>query len=381
MFQQRLSSEETSKMRQDFGNLEVDCAAVGSVSRRDFLAAAAALGAASFLPAGSALAQKTSEEQSSGPQLIDLEHHLMPPVFRNATREQFAAQAQGFLPPGVLTWTPASSIEAMERTGVGTAIVSISTPGIWFGDVQAARSLARACNEYAAEMVRDYPGRFGSFASVALPDTEGSLKEIEYAFDQLKADGICVLSSYGDKWLGDPSFNPVFEELDRRKAIVYCHPTAPSCCRNLIPWVPQPVLEFPFDTTRTVASLLYSGTLTRFKNIRFIFAHAGGAVPMLAGRIEALGAGVRKELAEKVPNGVEYELKRLYWEIASSAYRPAIAALKSFAPLSQIMFGSDFPFVPIEATAFGLRKMGLSSDELRAISRENALALLPRFRT
>ena len=263
------------------------------------------------------------------------------------------------MPPGVLTWTPASSIEAMDRTGVGTAIVSISTPGIWFGDVQSARSLARECNEYAADMARDYPRRFGSFASVALPDTEGSLKEIEYAFDQLKADGICVLSSYGDKWLGDPSFMPIFEELDRRKAIVYCHPTAPSCCRNLIPWVPQPVLEFPFDTTRAVASLLYSGTLTRFKNIRFIFAHAGGAVPMLAGRIEALVRAYEKNSPRRCRTAWNMSLSGSTGRLPARPIDPH-RCTESFAPLSQIMFGSDFPFVPIEATAFGLKKMGLS---------------------
>jgi predicted TIM-barrel fold metal-dependent hydrolase len=268
----------------------------------------------------------------------------------------------------------------MDRTNVSTAFVTISTPGVWFGDVPAARDLSRKCNEFAARMVGDYPGRFGSFAVVALPDVEGSLNEIAYAFDQLKADGICLQSSYGDKWLGDPSFDPVFEELDHRKATVYCHPTAPAACRTLIPWVPQPVLEFPFDTTRTVASLLYSGTLNRFKNIRFIFAHAGGAVPMLAGRIAALGAGVRKELAEKVPNGVEYELMRLYWEVAGAANRPAMAALMNFAPLDHIMFGSDFPFVPIEATAFGLNKVALSPNELEVILNKNASALFPKYR-
>ena len=326
---------------------------------------------------------QTAQNQTNGSRpgfrLIDLEHHFMPPFWLDAVKEQLAAQAQGFLPPAVKSWTPDKSIEAMDRTNVATSFVTVSTPGVWFGDVQAARELSRKCNEYAARMVKDYPGRFGSFATTALPDIEGSLKEIEYALDQLEADGICLQSSYGDKWLGDPSFDPVFEELDRRKAIIYCHPTAPAACRTLIPWVPQPVLEFPFDTTRTVASLLYSGTLNRFKNIRYIFAHAGGAVPMLAGRIAALGAGVRKELAEKVPNGVEYELKRLYWEVAGATNRPAMAALMNFAALDHIMFGSDFPFVPIEATAFGLNQVGLGQKELERIANTNAAALFPKY--
>lgn len=160
---------------------------------------------------------------------------------------------------------------------------------VWFGDVQAARTLARKCNEYLAQLVRDFPDRFGFFAAVPLPDTEGSLQEITYALDTLKADGIGLMTNYGDKWPGDPAYAAVFDELNRRHAVVFVHPTPPNCCKNLVPHVPTAFTEFPHDTTRAVTSLLYSGSLARLRDIHFIFCHAVGTIPMLAGRIAELG--------------------------------------------------------------------------------------------
>ncbi|HLQ27551.1 MAG TPA: amidohydrolase family protein [Acidiferrobacterales bacterium] len=347
------------------------------VSRRRFLTTLAALGASAILPAGVLRAQTPAA--GAKPRLIDVHHHIMPPVYMAEARERVLAQVQGILPPAVAEWTPQKALAEMDKNGIATAIVSITSPGIWFGDVQAARSLARKCNDYAAQLIKDYPGRFGLFASVPLPDTEGSLREIEYALEVLKADGIGLMTSYGDKWPGDPAFAPVFDELNRRKAVVYFHPTAPICCQNLMAYVPQTLTEFPHDTTRAVTSLLFSGSLARLRDIRFIFSHAGGTVPMLAGRIARL-SGTRKDLAEKVPNGVENELKRLHYEIANSANPSAIAALTKLVPTSQIMFGSDYPFVPIGATAVGMTKLGLSAADLQAIERDNAIALLPRLK-
>ncbi len=344
-------------------------------SRRQFLVSAAALGAGAILPSAAAYAQTMTG--AGGPGLIDVHHHILPPAYLAEAREQVLAQVQNILPPAVANWTPQKSLEEMDRLGISTSIVSISSPGIWFGNQQAGRSLARKCNEYAAELGRNHPGRFGSFASIPLPDAEGSLKEIAYALDVLKADGICLLSSYGDKWLGDPAYAAVLDELNRRRAIVYVHPTAPNCCRDLMSYIPQPLTEFPHDTTRTITSLLYTGSFGRLTDIRFIFSHAGGTMPMLAGRIAQLGK--RKDLAAKVPNGVEYELKRLYYEIANSANKSAMSALMNLVPTSQIMFGSDNPFVPLATTAEGFARLGLSPAEVQAIGRDNALRLMPRF--
>jgi predicted TIM-barrel fold metal-dependent hydrolase len=262
----------------------------------------------------------------------------------------------------------------MDETGVATAIVSISAPGVWFGDVAQGRRLSRETSLFAAQMRQRHPKRFGFFAALPLPDIEGSLREIEYAFDQLHTNGVVLMTSYGDRWLGDPSFDPVMQELDRRGAIVYVHPGSPACCSQLMSYVPPFLTEFTQDTNRTITSLMFSGQLVRRRAIRFIFSHAGGTIPMLAGRISQLSTSV-PQLAAAVPDGVEAELRRLYYEVANSANRPAIAALLSLVPATQVMFGSDFPLVPIAATQAKLSGLGLSESDLASLSRGTAAKL------
>jgi predicted TIM-barrel fold metal-dependent hydrolase len=314
------------------------------------------------------------------PQLVDVHHHIIPPFYLTENRERIAGGRGGQISAAWLEWESSKALDAMDEHGVATAVLSLSSPGVWFGDADAARRTARRCNDYAAELRRSHPGRFGLFSALPLPDTEGSLREIEYALDVLKADGVGLLTSYGDdagcKWLGNPVFAPVFEELNRRKAVVFVHPTTPGCCQNLLPDVAPLVSEITQDTTRAVTNLMFTGAFTRFKDIRFIFTHAGGNVPMSLGRMHQYGP---KNLAEKVPNGIEYELKRLHYDIAGTAYRPAIAALTALVPVTQILFGSDHPYVPLGETAHGFTRMGLSSAYLQTIGRAYALALLPRL--
>jgi 6-methylsalicylate decarboxylase len=339
-----------------------------ALDRRKFIAGLVATGiAATGRPACAA----------GGRRLIDVHNHVIPPFYLAENRDRIAGSRGGEISRAWLDWTPQQSIETMDAHGVETAMLSLSTPGVWFGNVESARSIARRFNEYTSELAARHPGRFGLFGAIPLPDAEGALREIEYAFDTLKADGIGLLTSYGDKWLGDPDYAPVLAELNRRKAVVFVHPTTPNCCRTLMPGTSTIIAEVPHDTTRTVMSLLYSGTLTKFADIRFIFCHAGGTVPVVATRMTQYGP---KDLAEKVPQGVEYELKRLYYDIAVSGHRPAIAALTNLIPISQILFGSDFPYRPLGESADTLAQIGLTEVDLRAIGRENALGLLPRLR-
>lgn len=340
------------------------------LSRRDLIAGAAAM-------TGGVAAAGLPLSAQPGPALVDVHHHTVPPFWFEEVKDRIAAQGGGRIVPGWLGWSPQKALEEMDKNGVGTAILSISTPGIWFGDVAQSRRLARGVNEYAARMTADHKGRFGLFAALPAPDIDGSLAEIAFAFDQLRADGIGLLTSYGDKWLGDPVYEPILAELERRRAVVYVHPATPGCCSALMPHVPPFLTEFIQETNRAITSLMYSGSLARFRNIRWIFSHAGGTMPMLAGRVAQLGS--LPALAAKVPDGVEAELKRLHYEIANSANRPAIAALTSLVPMSQIMFGSDYPLVPLPATANGLRGLELSPADLAAISRQNAVRLFPRL--
>ena len=308
------------------------------------------------------------------PHRIDVHYHILPGRYASDERIREHMRTQ-YVDPATLGWTPQQAIEDMDRNGIERGIGSIVVPGVWLGDVAHGRRIAREWNEDAARIARDHPGRFGVFAPIPLPDTAGSLAEIAYALDVLQADGIGLMTSYDDRWLGDPSFAPVYEELNRRKAVVFVHPTVPVCCAGILPAVPSFIVEVPTDTTRAITSLLLTGTLARFPDIRFIFSHGGGTVTVLAARITGL-TRMRKDLAERLPGGAEPELAKLYYDTAIAANPVTMAALTKLAPISHILFGSDYPFVPVAATAMGLKGVGLAPADLAAIERGNAEALL-----
>jgi 6-methylsalicylate decarboxylase len=309
---------------------------------------------------------------------IDVHNHFTPPAYLAVMREQIIA-AIDTDPAPVLQWNPGHAIEEMDQSGVATAVLSLSTPGLWVLDDEArVREITRRSNEYAAGLVREYPGRFGLFAALPLPDVEGSLAEATYALDELKADGIGILTSYAEKYPGDPAFKPLFAELNRRKAVVFVHPTSPQCCGNSLPGLPPPLLEFMFDVTRAITSLLFAGTFSAFPEIKFIFTHAGGTMTPISGRINAFGLR-HPEYDAVLPHGVMYEIKRLYYDIANSSNPSPMSALMNLVPTSQILFGSDTPYVPIAVTAGGLDRATLADDVRLAINRGNALKLLPRL--
>ena len=267
----------------------------------------------------------------------------------------------------------------MDKAGVAVAMLSVTTPALNFTSGDAARKLARECNDYAAKLVADHPGRFGSFAMIPLTDIDGSLREIEYALDTLKADGIGLMTSYHDKWLGDPSFLPVMEELNRRKALVYTHPTTANCCVNLVRTQQPQMIEWGTDTTRTIADIVFSGNAQKFRDIRWIFSHAGGTMPFLIERF------VRNPLLDPkakptVPDGTLAELKRFYYDTAQTSNKSAMSALSAIIPASQIVFGTDFPYRTGIEHVKGLREAGVFTDaQLLDIERGNALKLLPRL--
>ena len=344
-----------------------------STGRRSFLLGSAATLASSLAFSSGAFAQGTT------PRRIDVHNHLNPPPYLAAGRSQIIGITD--TDPGpVLNWSPARALEEMDRTGVAVAILSMLGPAISSlgGDHEQWRKLSRACNEYAASLLHDHPGRFGNFAAVPLPDVEGSIVEAVYALDVLKADGIGIFTSYGDQHPGDATFRPFFAELNRRKAVVFVHPVSPQCCAKSVSGIPPSLDEFMFDVTRAITSLLFGGTFAMFPDIRFIFTHAGGTMTPISGRIDAFGARHR-EYDAAAPNGVYHELKKLHYDIANSTNPSAMSALMNLVPTTQILFGSDTPFVPIVATATGIDKITLPDDVRFAINRGNALQLFPRF--
>jgi 6-methylsalicylate decarboxylase len=275
--------------------------------------------------------------------------------------------------PALVDWKREDSLAALDRNGIQTAITSVSTPGVWWGDNAAARKLARACNEFAAEMSRDFPGRYGFFAALPFPDVDGSLEEIAYALDVLHATGIVLLTNCGDRWPGDPAFAEVFDELNRRRARVFFHPTVADCCRDLLPDVGNSMIEYPMDTTRAIVSLLSSGTFTRCPDIGFIFSHGGGALPMLADRI---ARQIRGKLSERVPQGAAHEFARLHFDVAAATSAPQLAALARFAPLENLFLGTDCPYNDAELPIRNLRAFGFTAPELAAIEGDNARRVL-----
>jgi predicted TIM-barrel fold metal-dependent hydrolase len=341
-----------------------------------FLRGAGAFAATAAIPASVALAQMPAAPAVK-PHRIDVHHHFYPPFLMEAWKKAFVRN-----PPRVTRWSLKGALEQMDQGSVGTAILSLASGGINLPGLGRDETLrmTRMCNEWASQQGKDHPGRFGLFAYLPLPDINGSLKEIAYALDTLKADGIGLQTSYGDKWLGDPAFKPVLDELNRRKAVVFVHPLGAPCCNHLMSYVPASFTEYPQDTNRAVTSLLFSGRFAQTRDIRWIFCHGGAAVPLLAGRITALSKFQIRNLKELAPNGIDFELQRLYYELANAAYAPNLAALLKYVPLSQVMFGTDYPYVKVTDNAADLMRAGLSPDQLKAIDRENALSLLPRLK-
>jgi predicted TIM-barrel fold metal-dependent hydrolase len=352
--------------------------AFGTASRRDFIAGIAATAGATMLAPGfirpSLAASKVKR--------IDMHHHFLPQPYMKAEAER-AHNDHGN--SEMLSWTADKAVDALDKAKVDFAVASISTPGVWIpGNVDLSRSLAREWNEAAAQTVRDHPMRFGFFAPVPLPDTDGTLKEIDYAYGTLHADGINFLSNYEGKWLGDPSFSPVMEELNRRKALVYVHPTfSPCCTANMVPGLVAPTLEFPYDTARTIVSLVTQGVTTKFPDIRFIFSHGGGAITGIYGRIAALSnaPAFKGKFAD-----MHAELVKLHYDTASLNAEVTLPALLKMVPGSQILLGSDYPLAGAPPTDVMVQKAVKEFEDMhpspklkQAVEHDNAIRLVPRI--
>jgi predicted TIM-barrel fold metal-dependent hydrolase len=334
------------------------------LSRRDLL-----LGAAAALSLAGSRAAATAPPP---PHRIDVHFHLLPPQYVT----EAPSTANEVRPFGR---TPEAMLEDMDRSGLATGMLSFPTPSYWFSGVEAGRHLARFCNDYYAAVVQRHPKRFGLFAGVPpLGDTEGVLREIAYAYDSLGADGIAVTTSYGGNYLGDAAFDPVWQELNRRKAVVFVHPVNPACCTAVNDGVTAGYGEWPFDTARTVMSLWVRDALTEWPNIRFIFSHGGGGLPMIADRIDKFGRPGPKG-SPPVHDALTF-ISKLYFDVANAAGPSALPAVRGMADPRHVLFGSDYPFIPTSRGIDYLARAGLSREDLFAIERGNALALLPRLR-
>ncbi len=296
---------------------------------------------------------------------IDVHHHVVPP--------RYADDSMPIKPPGV-----DMQLESMDSWHIQAAITSL-TPRVILKNLSRLREVARDCNEFQARQLLEHPSRFGSFALLPLPDVDGALEEITYALDILHLDGVGLFSSVGDRYLGDPLFDPVFEELNRRKAVVFIHPTHCEAPAHTGLGAPPFVVEYVFDTTRAIVNLVHTGTLERCPDIRLIVAHGGGTVPFLAQRIAMMeGHRGAKNVTNVIPT-----LRSLYYEIASTTSRFALRSVQELSEPDHILWGSDLPFVYGERLKAEVEHWehydGFDAAARTAIERENALQLFPRL--
>jgi 6-methylsalicylate decarboxylase len=309
---------------------------------------------------------------------IDTHHHILPDFFWRETNDAHAPV--GGLAP--LRWSKETMIAFMDDAGIDVAVTSVSTPGVHLGDSEKARSLARRCNEFAAELVQARPDRFASFACLPLPDIDASLQELSYALDVLKLDGLVLFTNSRGVYLGDATLEPVFEELERRKSVVFVHPNpSPDAAAHSL-GLPDNLLDFPTDTNRAIAQMHYTNRFARTPNVKYIFSHAGGSTPFLAARfaiIDEMGF-----IAGGEQRGTAADMfRRMYWDTALSASDPVLRMLRDVAGIEQVLFGTDFPYLrrdlAVNAKQRILESSELNESEKQAVLGGNALHLFPRL--
>lgn len=354
-------------MTVETSRLRCACCAPADAARRRFMGGALSLGA--LAAAGCA-----APAAPAAPHRIDVHHHISPPPWVAALR-----RAKLDSPP-VVNWTMQRSLDDLDRGGVATAITSPTLPAVGFLNAAEAADVARASNEFARRLTDESRGRLRMFALLPMPHVDATLKEIAYAMDVLGADGVAFMTSYGNQYLGDAAFAPVMEELNRRKATAYTHPNDPSCCLNIASGVPPVIIEYGTDTTRTIASLVFSGAARRWPDINFIFSHAGGTLSALTERflVQAPSLPPIKERGFDGPR-VLADLRRFYYDTAQAANPVAMAALQRYIPTDHVVYGTDYPYRTAAEHTKGLAEI-FSGAELRAIERDNALRILPRMR-
>jgi predicted TIM-barrel fold metal-dependent hydrolase len=319
--------------------------------RRGFLAAAAGLATMGAAAAPAAAAPRG---------IVDVHAHFTPPAFRTAG-----------LATGPMTgWSVERQYEEMDKAGVSRALLSITTPGVTIEGEAGAR-LTREANEYGARIAGDSKGRLGLFVYVQHAEqADATLKEIAYGLDSLKANGVCLFTSYGGKYLGDPLYDPLFAELNRRKAVVYVHPTFPACCSTTLSTVPATVIEFGTDTTRAITNYVYRGAASRFPDVKLIFSHSGGTMPFLIERYDVFDRSGQGKAG--APDGFRAEIAKFWFDIAQAANPVATQALRQVVPTSRIVFGTDYPYrTPIEHVQALEAAKVFDARELAAIYRGN----------
>jgi 6-methylsalicylate decarboxylase len=326
-------------------------------------------------------ADEIARSTMSKPTTIDVHAHFLPPVYQDALRDAGLKTLDGGIPTP--TWSPERALAIMDEVGVTGAVLSVSSPHLNFVNQSRAIVLARSINDYAAEIKRCHPDRFGAYAILPLPDIAASLAELNHALDQLELDGVALPTHIEGRYLGDAHLAPLLAALDARQATVFVHPTSPPCFEAFGLELPAPMIEFPFDTTRTALSLLYSGALARHPGINFILPHGGGTLPFLAPRIAAVGS-LTPVLGDRAikPADAMQALARFYYDTALSVTPQQIAALRALASISRVLYGTDFPFANedrLRGADAAFDALTLTAEEQTMVRHRNAIPLFEAF--
>jgi predicted TIM-barrel fold metal-dependent hydrolase len=282
---------------------------------------------------------------------IDVHAHYLPNSYRDALISAGHDQPDGF--PQVPAWSAQEHVDVMDRLGIATSLLSISSPGVYLGDEKAARDLAREMNEIGRRAVVDHPGRFGLLASLPLPDVDAAMAEIAYCCDHLDVDGFALLTNVGGTYIGDPSREPLFRELNRRRARVFVHPTSPACWERTSFGRPRPMLEFLFDTTRAVVDLVLNGVVARHTDVELIIPHAGATLPMIVDRVSVFSRLLDVDASVDVLRDVA----RLHYDLAGFPLPRQLDALSTITTLDHLHYGSDYPFTPEFAAAMAAERL------------------------
>ncbi len=303
---------------------------------------------------------------------IDVHQHLLPPEF------VAALDKHGMSAWAPFSWSAEGAIAMMDEQQIATGILSLSTPGPNLGDDAEGRVLTKQVNERLADLVKAKPDRFGMFASVPLPDIDGSLEAIRHAYDDLGTDGVVLLTNTRGMYLGDPAFEPVMAELNRRKAVILIHPgplPGPP-----IKGIHPSLADFCLDTTRAAISLVSNGVPRRYPQLRMILAHAGGFVPYAAYRISSLSNVINPNVDAQA---MLEDLSSFYFDTALSGSPTVLPSLLPFAKPGHVLYGSDWPYSPNKTVGFFTGNLdaykGLDSAGHAALNRKNGEALFPRL--
>jgi predicted TIM-barrel fold metal-dependent hydrolase len=306
---------------------------------------------------------------------IDMHAHFIPDLYREAASAAGHGHPDGM--PAIPPWSADAALSTMDALDITTALLSISSPGVHFGDDDAARALARTVNRCGSGLVADHPDRFAVLASLPLPDVAGAIDEIAFAYDELGLDGVVLETNSGGVYPGDPVFAPVWDALDERSALVVLHPTSPPGWELVARGRPRPMLEFPVDTARAVADLLLTGTLHRHPRVTVVVPHGGGVLAAVADRITTFAAA----LPQAQGADVAAPLRRLYFDLAGMPLPHQLPSLLALAGPDRLLYGSDWPFTPeplVKHLLAGLDSTPLlDADARRAMFSGNAARLVP----